>query len=219
MITTVVFDLDGTLLDRDTSLVHFVQDQYDRLALHGGLVVGRDEYVRRFVELDRRGYVWKDEVYRQLTKEFALPVGWEALLRDYMSGFQQHCVGFPHLHEMLAYLRSKGIKLGLISNGYGDFQYSNIRGLGIEPYFDIIAFSEWEGLRKPDPRIFLHTLHRLESKAEESIYVGDHPDNDVTASRRIGMKGIWKRDPYYDQDFAKDGEITDLLEIIDYLKN
>lgn len=49
--------------------------------------------------------------------------------------------------------------------------------------------------------------------------VGDCPDNDVTASRRIGMKGIWKRAPNYDPDFAKDGEITDLLEIIDYLQN
>ncbi|WP_145040421.1 HAD family hydrolase [Paenibacillus sp. Y412MC10] len=219
MMTTVVFDLDGTLLDRDTSLVRFVQDQYDRLSLHGGLTVGRDAYVRRFVELDRRGYVWKDQVYRQLTEEFALPLNWEALLQDYILGFQQHCVGFPNLHETLDSLKGKGIKLGLISNGYGEFQYNNIKGLGIEPYFDLIVISEWEGLRKPDPRIFANTLSRLESKAGESIYVGDHPDNDVTASRLIGMKGIWKRDPYYDRDFAKDGEISDLLEILHYLKS
>ncbi|MGE7828454.1 hypothetical protein [Paenibacillus sp. NPDC093718] len=57
MITTVVFDLDGTLLDRDTSLVRFVQDQYDRLLLHDA-AVDREVYVRRFVELDHRGYVW-----------------------------------------------------------------------------------------------------------------------------------------------------------------
>ncbi|MHA2857511.1 hypothetical protein [Paenibacillus sp. HGF5] len=35
-----------------------------------------------------------------------------------------------------------------------------------------------------------------------------HPDNDVTASRLIGMKGIWKRDSYYDRDFAKDGRLA-----------
>lgn len=218
MITTVVFDLDGTLLDRDTSLVRFVQDQYDRLLLHDASV-DREVYVRRFVELDRRGYVWKDQVYRQLTEEFALPLPWDTLLTDYISEFHHYCVGFPNLYAALDSLKGKGIKLGLISNGYGEFQYNNIKGLGIEPYFDIIAISEWEGLRKPDPRIFANTLSRLKSKAEESIYVGDHPDNDVTASRRIGMKGIWKRDPYYDPDFAKDGEITDLLEIIDYLQN
>lgn len=218
MITTVVFDLDGTLLDRDTSLVRFVQDQYDRLLLHDA-AVDREVYVRRFVELDRRGYVWKDQVYRQLTEEFALPLPWDTLLTDNISEFHHHCIGSPNLYAALDSLKGKGIKLGLISNGYGEFQYNNIKGLGIEPYFDIIAISEWEGLRKPDPRIFANTLSRLKSKAEESIYVGDHPDNDVTASRRIGMKGIWKRDLHYDQDFAKDGEITDLLEITHYLKS
>ena len=75
------------------------------------------------------------------------------------------------------------------------------------------------GLTQARSKDFANTLSRLKSKAEESIYVGDHPDNDVTASRRIGMKGIWKRDPYYDPDFAKDGEITELLEIMNYLQN
>lgn len=218
MITTVVFDLDGTLLDRDASLLHFVRDQHSRL-LSRASVVDKELYVSRFVELDRRGYVWKDQVYQQLIEEFGLPLSWEDLLADYISGFQRHCVGFSNLHETLGGLKSRGLKLGLISNGYGEFQYNNIRGLGIEHYFDIIVISEWEGLRKPDPRIFSNTLHQLESKAEESIYVGDHPINDVTASRNVGMKGIWKRDLYYDRNFAMDGEIGDLLEIMDFLKS
>ncbi|MFB4324644.1 hypothetical protein RB298_20145 [Priestia sp. BR_2] len=46
-------------------------------------------------------------------------------MTDYLSEFYHHCVGFPHLHETLASLRSKGIKLGLISNGYGEFQFKS----------------------------------------------------------------------------------------------
>ncbi|KOP65630.1 hypothetical protein AMS62_10510 [Bacillus sp. FJAT-18019] len=218
MITTIVFDLDGTLLDRDASLLRFVRDQYDRLSFHAS-AVDKELYVSRFVELNRRGYVWKDQVYQQLVVEFGLPLPWEELLADYISGFQHHCVGFPNLHEALGGLKSRGLKLGLISNGYGEFQFNNIRGLGIEHYFDIVVISEWEGLRKPDPRIFNNTLHRLESKSEESIYVGDHPVNDVTASRDVGMKGIWKRDLYYDRNFARDGEIGDLIEIMDFIEN
>ncbi|MGG3281275.1 HAD family hydrolase [Paenibacillus solani] len=218
MITTILFDLDGTLLDRDASLQRFVRDQFDRLLFQAS-GVDKELYVSRFVELDRRGYVWKDQVYQQLAEEFSLSLSWEELLADYISGFQHHCVGFPNLHEVLGGLKSRGLKLGLISNGYGEFQYNNIRGLGIEHYFDIIVISEWEGLRKPDRRIFNNTLHRLESKAEESIYVGDHPVNDITASRDVGMKGIWKRDLYYDRNFAMDGEIGDLLEIMDFIES
>jgi putative hydrolase of the HAD superfamily len=71
MITGVLFDLDGTLLDRDSSVKKFIHDQYDRLDRHVGHIP-KDEYVARFIELDQRGYVWKDKVYQQLIKEYGI---------------------------------------------------------------------------------------------------------------------------------------------------
>lgn len=68
MIKAVLFDLDGTLLNRDESLKGFINKQYERLERYVGHVT-KDQYVARFIELDRRGYVWKDKVYQQLTRE------------------------------------------------------------------------------------------------------------------------------------------------------
>ncbi|WP_313957655.1 HAD hydrolase-like protein [Paenibacillus sp. Y412MC10] len=70
MIKGVLFDLDGTLLDRDASLLRFTEDQYERFPELQR--VDRDQYIRRFVELDARGYVWKDKVYEQLVREMDL---------------------------------------------------------------------------------------------------------------------------------------------------
>ncbi len=71
-IQAVLFDLDGTLLDRDTSLLRFVHDQYERI---GALqLVQKDVFCERFIELDQHGYVWKDKVYEQLVAEFAIPI-------------------------------------------------------------------------------------------------------------------------------------------------
>lgn len=51
----LLFDLDGTLLDRDASLLSFVEDQYERLAeLHH---VEKQQYVEAFLHLDQRGYL------------------------------------------------------------------------------------------------------------------------------------------------------------------
>jgi len=209
----VIFDLDGTLLDRDSSLYRFAGDQYDRLRL--GNADDRRAWVERFLALDEHGYVWKDRVYRELVHEFGLSRSWETLLEDYLAKFHRHCVGFPHLTETLERLRKRGLKLAVITNGFTDFQLNNLRSLGIEPYFDTISISEREGLRKPDPEIFHRTARRLGVDVSESVYVGDHPVNDVAASRRAGMRGIWKATPYYAGDFARDGEIHDLLELLD----
>lgn len=216
MIRGIIFDLDGTLLDRDRTLKDFVQNQYDRITgLH---CINKESYVNRFIELDNRGYVWKDRVYQQLTEEFKLDLVWNVLLDDYMTGFQRHCVGFPNLHEILLYLKSNNFKIGMITNGFAEFQRNNIRALSIEEHFDTILISEVEGLRKPDPEIFRRALHRLGLKPEEAAYVGDHPDNDVFASRNVGMKGIWKEDLYYDHNFESDYIVKDLLEIKSFLE-
>jgi len=211
----VIFDLDGTLLDRDSSLALFAGDQYDRMIGRGA--GEREAWVQRFLALDEHGYVWKDRVYRQLVDEFRLTCSWETLLDDYMASFRHHCTGYPNLTELLELLRARGLKLAVITNGFTEFQLNNIRALGIEPFFDTIAVSEREGLRKPDPEIFRRTAERLGVAVSESVYVGDHPVNDVAASRQAGMRGIWKVTPYYEGDFARDGEIYDLLEVQAYV--
>ncbi|OPA81220.1 L-2-haloalkanoic acid dehalogenase [Paenibacillus selenitireducens] len=211
MLRAIIFDLDGTLLDRDTSLLDFIYKQYERVtAFHH---VDVQDYAERFIALDQRGYVWKDKVYQTLIEEFKANITWEELLQDYTEKFQYHCKGFPHLVEMLDFLRAQGMKLAIITNGYEEFQANNIRALGIEDYFDVIMISEREGLRKPDPEIFRRTLELLGVTAEDSIYVGDHPINDVVASRKVGMQAIWKKDLYYEQPSEANWVIDHLLEI------
>jgi putative hydrolase of the HAD superfamily len=211
MIKSFIFDLDGTLLDRDSSLKGFVENQHERIKSFQ--LVTRDKFVNRFIELDQKGYVWKDKVYQTLIEEFNLESKWEDLLTDYIDSFQNHCIGFSNLIEILEYLKKQGIKLGIITNGPEKFQENNIRALGIEQYFDIIVISEREGIKKPDPEIFNRTLGRLKVQPNESIYVGDHPINDVRASRSVGMKSIWKEDIYYKEPFEANWIIKDLIEI------
>lgn len=212
MIKAVLFDLDGTLLDRDTSLAFFIEDQYERLQKQLGHIP-KSLYTERFIELDARGYRWKDEVYQQLISEFQIEsISWEILLDDYVSRFQNHCVPFRGLIEMLAELRSRSIRLGIITNGPGGLQLDSIRSLGIESYFDVVLVSQIEGISKPDPRIFQKALIALGVKAEEAVYVGDHPGNDVGAAKAAGMISVWKKDPHYETT-AADYVIEDLREL------
>ena len=212
MFKAVLFDLDGTLLNRDQSVELFINQQYERLyALLS--YIPKEQYVSRFIELDNRGYVWKDKVYQQLISEFNIPsVTWEELLQDYIDNFKYHCVGFPYLREMLEELKNNKIALGMITNGYGQFQMDNIKALDIEKYFDVILVSEWEGIKKPNPQIFMNALEKLNVEPSESVFIGDHPENDVKAAQNVGMKGIWKKDNQW-TDIEADAIIDDYLEL------
>lgn len=208
----VLFDLDGTLLNRDKSVELFINKQYERLyelLSH----IPKEQYISRFIELDNHGYVWKDKVYQQLISEFNIPfVTWEELLQDYVQQFKHHCVGFPHIHKMLEELKNNKIALGMITNGYGQFQMDNIKALDIEKYFDVILVSEWEGIKKPNPKIFMNALEQLNVEPSESVFIGDHPENDVKAAQNLGMKGIWKKNNQWTYIEA-DAIIDDYLEL------
>ncbi|MEK0292226.1 HAD hydrolase-like protein, partial [Caldifermentibacillus hisashii] len=101
MIKAVVFDLDGTLLNRDASVKVFIEKQYQRLNKWLNHIP-KDKYITRFIELDNRGYVWKEKVYQQLVDEFDIKgLTWNQLLQDYINQFKYSCVPFSNLISTL----------------------------------------------------------------------------------------------------------------------
>ncbi|SEN96822.1 putative hydrolase of the HAD superfamily [Mesobacillus persicus] len=218
MIKAVLFDLDGTLLDREASVLKFISNQYNRLnkwVCH----IPKEQYINRFIGLDQNGYVWKDIVYQQFVQEFMITgLSPEDLLEDYVNQFKYNCIPFANLINMLDALVEKNFALGIITNGKDPFQMENIKSLGIEKYFKTILISESIGMKKPEPQIFEKALEILTVLPTESVFVGDHPHNDIKAAQRIGMKGIWKRNAHWDNVEA-DYIIDDLEGIPRILTN
>jgi putative hydrolase of the HAD superfamily len=210
---SVLFDLDGTLLNRDASVEQFIEVQYDRLYPHL-IHIPKIDYTNRFIELDCHGYVWKDKVYQNLVTQFEIEtITWQALLNDYETQFQFHCVPFSNLVEMLNTLKQQGYLLGIISNGRGEFQNRAISGLGIQDYFDVILISEIEGVRKPTTEIFQRAMTRLGVLAQDSVFVGDNPDADILGAKSAGMRTIWKYSSQWLEAKEADVSIDDLSEI------
>lgn len=218
MIKAVIFDLDGTLLNRDESVKKFIENQYQRLNKWIGHIP-KEKYTTRFIELDNRGYVWKDKVYQQLTQELHITgITSEDLLQDYIREFKNNCVPFANLTQLLEELKGSNLLLGMITNGFGQFQMDNIKALGIEKHFDVILVFEWEGIKKPDTQIFKRAIEKLNVLPKESISVGDHPKNDVKAAQNVGMKGIWKKDFQW-ENVEADFIINDLSELPSIIAN
>lgn len=97
--------------------------------------------------------------------------------------------------DTLTYLKKKGKKLGIISNGRIIDLYSVLEWLGIRKYFDFTITSEEAGIEKPDKRIFLMMLKFFKQKPEKCVFVGDDACRDIPTPKKLGMKTILFKPP------------------------
>jgi putative hydrolase of the HAD superfamily len=210
----IIFDLDGTLLDRRSTLEAFCLAQHAKF----NIPMKRELYCKRIFELDDNGYVRKEQVYAQLVKENEWSNGLrDSLFEDYMNHFQEFCVPYKGLHKTLEELKRQKYLIGLITNGRHEGQRASITALGIESFFHVILISESEGISKPNSLIFKRALSQLKLEPHEAFYVGDHPVNDIEAAKRVGLLTIWKCNEV-NCNVESDEKIHELPEILDVLK-
>jgi|TARA_Y100000310_G_scaffold287350_1_gene312171 putative hydrolase of the HAD superfamily len=76
--------------------------------------------------------------------------------------------------------------LGTLTNGNADIQR-----LGLSDYFSFSFSAEQVGAPKPAPNLFHAALEHTGVKAQEMIYIGDHPEFDVGAAHDVGLHTIW----------------------------
>jgi putative hydrolase of the HAD superfamily len=210
----VVFDLDGTLLDRRRSFEQFVGDQWQRFA-HFLKAVERAQYVQTLIENDRDGYAPREELFTSMIARFELPSALaETLLNDYRAGFPSACLLFPDAIQTLSLLRASGLKLGLITNGSVRMQSAKLACLALSPMFDTILISDAEGISKPKHQIFERALERLNVDPARAVFVGDHPEVDVAGAQTAGMRAIWRRDARVSRVVEADAVIEELGDLL-----
>jgi HAD superfamily hydrolase (TIGR01509 family) len=87
---------------------------------------------------------------------------------------------------------SAKMKVGLISNfTHAPVIHKSLRKVGIHQYFNAIVVSDEVGCRKPCPDIFQEVLQRLQVKAEDAVFVGDSPIEDIKGAQKAGLKTVF----------------------------
>jgi len=98
---------------------------------------------------------------------------------------------FDDAVPVLSTLRSRGHRLGIVTNGPAEVQRAKIDLLGVEPMVDFVIVSGEFGVAKPDPAIFREALRLGESDAAEAIHVGDSLEFDVAGAAAAGIRSAW----------------------------
>ena len=206
MITTVMFDMGGTLEDI------FVDDRSEREAIEKlremlvsyGLDPGvpyeelkervdagwkRYGAFRDSVNIERKPVtIWCDYVLADFSfpREKLAPHCEEIAHMWEVTHFHR-CLR-PRVGEMLQGLQDLGLKLGVVSNTAALFQvFDSLEAYGIRDYFQDVTLSSVTGYRKPDPNIFLVSLKQVQSDPSTCAYVGDTFSRDVIGPQKLGF--------------------------------
>jgi len=95
---------------------------------------------------------------------------------------------FTHAHDMSALVRRArvgGIRTALLSNSWGNTYPDEL----FDGMFDAVVISGDVGMRKPEERIYRHTIDLIGLLPEECVFVDDLQHN-VIAAVEIGMVGV-----------------------------
>ena len=118
---------------------------------------------------------------------------------------------FEDVKETLSDLKSRGLRLGLISNWQRGLNYFG-EELGIASSFDVILSSGEVGYKKPDPRIFRDALMRLGTSPGQTLHVGDSIDNDFRGAQAAGLGALLIDRRSVHGGFS-DAKVSDLSEL------
>ena len=101
-------------------------------------------------------------------------------------------------HAMLELLRSRDLKLGIVSNAFDPpaLLHRDLKQLGISDRIDVAVFASEVGWRKPHPAIFERALEGVGAPADRTLFVGDSLAVDLGGAAAVGMRtcqAVWFR--------------------------
>lgn len=195
MISALLLDLDDTLIDDRSAMARAVlafraQHQLS-IELDDEQLSQRWDSIGRALwrQLDL-GEVGFDEQRRlRLKNTFALDISDEEadrLIADYLHCYEQNWANFSYTQAFLD--ASAHLPRAIITNGHRPQAHKKLAQLGLDKHFDIIVTPDDCGARKPDPKIFLHTLAQLNVAPENALMIGDNLEADIEPAQALGIR-------------------------------
>jgi N-acetyl-D-muramate 6-phosphate phosphatase len=217
MITTVLFDLDGTLVDTAPDLGYALNIQLKR---HGKPTLS-DATIRPFASHGSKGLLGlgfgitpEDADFTEKRIEY---------LDIYDEVFTRSPKLLDGIAELLQAIETKGLKWGIVTNKPRRFTNRLIESMGLHLRPACIVSGDDAPQPKPSPATLLLACSQIEVKPEHCIYLGD-AERDVQAANAAGMKAVVALFGYIDKtdkphEWGADALIKAPKDLISFLNN
>jgi len=215
-ITTVLFDLDGTLLDTAPDL-GFALNETLKNNHRSPLPY---ETIRPVASHGAKGLIQLGFNITEADPDF------EKLRQEFLEIYQQHiCVQtkmFPGISEVLNYLTKNNLPWGIVTNKPGWLTDPLLTKLNLPFHPGCVVSGDTVNNRKPHPEPMLYACDLLQCNPQECVYIGD-AERDIQAGENanmhtlIALYGYISKDEY-PETWGADAMIQSPQEIIEWLE-
>lgn len=178
--SSIIFDLDGTLLDTLTGLAVTCNTVLEK---HGFPCHIQDKY--RYFVGDGLATLVK-RITPEGTEEDILEGCMGLFTTLYARTWQSTCAPYPGVREMLEALRRRSIRLAVLSNKPHAFTTVFVDKFFPEGLFSLVYGQRDGYAKKPDPGTALEIAAQLGSAPRETVFVGDS-GVDIRTGKAAGM--------------------------------
>ena len=211
---TVIFDLDGTLLDSIEDIASSMNKVLESLQLPTHKIEDYKHFVGGGVDilvenaLNNQSKEIKDEVIKRFKIE-------------YDGKLHSKTLPYDGIYELLDELKKLDINLAVLSNKPHEFTVSYVNHFFKNYNFKEIHGQKKDVPKKPDPKAALDIVKCLDSSCENTYFIGD-TKIDMQTAKSANMTAIgvlWGfRDEKELRDFGADSIVSNPLEILKILQ-
>lgn len=202
--STVLFDLDGTLIDTAPDFIRCL----NQLRQQHGLSELPAEHIRRSVSngaraMVRVGFGLEPEHPDYLARH-------TAFLDLYEEGVAVETRLFEGMNSLLQSLEQRGIPWGIVTNKPERFAAPLVQALGLAERCASLVCPDHVADRKPHPEALFLACAQIDADTALAVYVGDH-ERDIEAGRNANMKTIAVRYGYIEEPESVDLWQADII--------
>lgn len=176
----VIFDMDGVLIDSEPLWKIALENVFQSL---GSNLTKKDFQKTVGLRIDEVISFW---LHHEKWENVSIDDIWQMILKQMIHLLQEHGKPMYGVLETLAYLKAKGIKIGLATSSYTVLMEKVLEVLNISNYFDFVHSAEHEPYGKPHPAVYLSVAKALNVHPLNCIVVEDSI-NGVIAGKAARM--------------------------------
>ena len=201
---TILFDLDGTLVDTAPDLMR----AHNHVMKKFGYPTKSTEEIRNLVG-QGAGAMLGRSIWGQAKKEFGKVQDKnvkEAMVKDFVEFYGKNIVNESTLingvKDFLIWAKEKNISMGVCTNKQEHLAVDLLKKIGIYDFFEYVAGHNTFDYCKPDPRHLTSVIEILNGDIKKSLMIGDS-ETDANAAKDAGIPIILLEDGYTEKKITE----------------